>query len=482
MIRQQIFPVDLRNRHYRCIAPPMRLIDRQGALSRGLADIRAQYAVPIDFSADVLAEAEEAAKRLATDRADWTGRDFVTLDPATSTDLDQAFAIERSGADIVLHYAIADTAWFVKPDGALNREAWARGVTIYLPDGKASLYPPILCEGAASLLPNVVRPAVAFTVRINPQGKSVLEGAERAVIRSRAKLAYETVQAVDLPEDFAELSRRITAAEEARGAARVDAPEQEVAFGADGKFTLAFRPQLESEVQNASLSLAANLAIADALFARRTGLFRVMPEPDERAVRRLRHSAKALGLEWPKSETIEQFERKVAMTDPRYAAFKAAVRRAGPSASYAPYKDGVVPWHSAMAATYAHATAPLRRLADRYVIEAAVQIVAGKPVSSELEAAFQKLPAVMAKAEAKASQVERAVSDLAEAIVLDGREGSRFDAVVTDVDERGARIQLCDPAVIARVDGKGAVPGDRITVALTSVDVAQRRVAFQRVE
>ena len=88
----------------------------------------------------------------------------------------------------------------------------------------------------------------------------------------------------------------------------------------------------------------------------------------------------------------------------------------------------------------------------------------------------------MARAEAKAGQIDRAVLDLAEAIVLDGREGSRFDAVVTDVDERGARIQVCDPAVIARVDGKGAEPGDRISVVLEGVDVAQRRVAFQRVE
>ena len=245
MIRQQIFPVDLRNGHFRCIAPPMRSIDRQGALSRGLADIRAQYAVPIDFSADVLAEAEEAAKRPPTDRADWTGRDFVTLDPATSTDLDPAFAIEQSGVDIILRYAIADTVWFVSPDSALDREAWVRGVTIYLPDGKASLYPPSLCEGAASLLPNVDRPAVVFTVQIDPQGKSVLETADRVLIRSRAKLAYETVRATDLPEGFAELSRRITAAEEARGATRIDAPEQAVAIDANGGLTLAFRPRLE---------------------------------------------------------------------------------------------------------------------------------------------------------------------------------------------------------------------------------------------
>ena len=460
----------------------MRLVDRQGALSRGLADIRAQFAVPGGFPEDVLAEAEAAAAKPIGGRADWTGRNFVTLDPAASTDLDQAFAIERSGVEIILYYAIADTAWFVAAGSALDREAWARGETIYLPDGKASLYPTRLCEDAASLLPNVERPAVVFTVRIDPEGKSRLDGAERGLIRSRAKLAYETVQSTDLPEGFVELSERITAAEDARGAARVDPPAQEVEMEPGRGFTLAFRPQLQSEIQNASMSLAANLAIAGTLLAHRTGLFRVMPEPDERSIWRLRHSAKALGLIWPKNETLEQFERSLDSRNPSHAAFQAAVRRAGPGASYAPYQEGVVPWHSAMGATYAHATAPLRRLADRYVIEATLQIAGGGAVSPEIQAAFQQLPAVMAKVQAKAGQIDRAVLDLAEAVVLQGREGERFEAVVTDEDERGARIQLCDPAVIARIDGKGAFPGDRISVELASVDVPHRQILFQRVD
>jgi len=139
----------------------------------------------------------------------------------------------------------------------------------------------------------------------------------------------------------------------------------------------------------------------------------------------------------------------------------------------------VIPWHSAMAATYAHATAPLRRLADRYVIEAVLLIANGKTVTAELTAIFERLPPVMAKAEDKASQVDRAVLDLAEAAVLKGREGSRFDAVVTDVDERGARIHLVDLAVVSRVDAEGALPGDRITVQLVSADPALRQVKFQ---
>ena len=102
-------------------------------------------------------------------------------------------------------------------------------------------------------------------------------------------------------------------------------------------------------------------------------------------------------------------------------------------------------------------------------------------VPDELNAIFQRLPAVMDKAEEKAGQIDRAVLDLAEAVVLEGRKGSRFDAVVTDIDERGARIQLCDPAVIARINANGMVPGDDISVELANVDVAQRRVEFRRV-
>jgi exoribonuclease R len=166
------------------------LIDRDGTLSRGLADIRTQFGVQANFSAQLLAEAQSAAARPIAGHADWTDRPFVTLDPAASTDLDQAFWIESVGPDLILHYAIADVPCFVSPNGFVDIEAWARGTTIYMPDGKATLYPELLSEGAASLLPNVDRPSIVFTVRIDPAGKVALDGAVRAAIRSRAKLVY----------------------------------------------------------------------------------------------------------------------------------------------------------------------------------------------------------------------------------------------------------------------------------------------------
>jgi exoribonuclease R len=254
-----------------------------------------------------------------------------------------------------------------------------------------------------------------------------------------------------------------------------------VARVGDDEFELTFRPRLQSEDRNAALSLATNLAVADALQAHHTGLFRVMAPPDERAIRRLRFTARAFGLAWPAEETLGQFQKNLSAADPRQAAFMLAIRRAGEGARYAPYQAGIVPWHVAMAATYVHATAPLRRLADRYVVRAALAIANGQPVSDLVTQAFVKLPPVMARADVLGGQIERAVIDLAEAVMLKGSEGQLFPAVVTDIDDRGARMQLCDQPVVARVDAHGVQPGDAITVRLISTDAERRLISFQRV-
>ena len=457
------------------------IVDPTHALGRGLALIRTQFRIPETFPPAVLAEAETAAVRAPGDHVDRTAIPFVTLDPASSTDLDQAFAIDRAGKDLLLHYAIADVAWFVDDDGAIDREAWARGTSQYLPDGKAPLYPPVLSERAASLLPDGPRPAVVFTVRVAPDGCVKLDGVERAIVRSRAKLAYDNVRDTDLPPDFAALAERIQAADDRRGASRVDPPEQEVHQAETGDFELTFRPRLQSEDRNAAMSLACNLAVADALLAHHTGLFRVMAPPDQPAIRRLRFTARAFGLVWPEAETLGQFQKNLSANDPREAAFMLAARRAGVGASYAPYEPGVVPWHVAMAATYAHATAPLRRLADRYVVRAALAIANGQPVPDAVTQAFAKLPPVMARADALGGQIERAVVDLAEAVMLKGCEGRVFPAIVTDVDERGARMQLRDQPVVARIAAHAIQPGDAITVRLVATDPERRLIQFNRV-
>ena len=456
------------------------LIDHAHVLDAGLAAIREQYSLPGVFPEHVLAAAEVAVRREPTEHVDRTDWPFVTLDPASATDLDQAFSITRSGGDLLLHYAIADVGWFVQPGDVLDSEAWKRGTTMYLPDGRTSLYPPVLSEGAASLLPDGPRPAVVFHVRVASDGEATLDGAERSLILSRAKLAYDTVTPADLPADFDELGRRVQAAELARGAGKVDPPEQVVERTEHG-YTLLFRPRLASESRNAAMSLAANLAVAQVMLQSSTGLFRVMASPDERAVRRLRHTAKAFGLQWPAEVTLDQYVRTLDGTKPADGAFMLAVRRAGGGADYVPFEAGVIPWHAAMAATYAHVTAPLRRLADRYVVEATLALANGVPVPSTIAAAFEPVAAVMNKADTVGSRLDREVIELAEAIVLQDRVGHTFDAVVIDDDPDSTTVAIAEVAVIAKVQARGVRPGDEVRVKVAGVDLDRRTVELLRV-
>jgi len=114
------------------------------------------------------------------------------------------------------------------------------------------------------------------------------------------------------------------------------------------------------------------------------------------------------------------------------------------------------------------------------VVQAALAVAGGRPVPEAVTDAFARLPEVMARADALSGRIERAVVDLAEAVMLQGREGESFEAVVTDLDERGARIQLRDLPVVARIDGHGLQPGDAPRVTLARADPAARAIAFAR--
>ncbi len=154
--------------------------------------------------------------------------------------------------------------------------------------------------------------------------------------------------------------------------------------------------------------------------------------------------------------------------------------KASPGASYAPYQDGVLPWHAAMAATYAHATAPLRRLADRYVIRATLAIANGQPVPDVVTEAFPRLPQIMAHGDGLGGQVDRAVIDLAEAVMLRGQEGRVFAAIVTTADQRGLHVQLRDLPIVATSPPARACRARRYNVALpTTADPEQRHIGFE---
>ncbi|MBA3375578.1 MAG: RNB domain-containing ribonuclease, partial [Actinobacteria bacterium] len=146
----------------------VRLVVPGGAeLAAALAELRESLDVPPAFPTDVVADAEASIRSPRLPDVDETAIPFVTIDPPESMDLDQALHIERRGNGYRVHYAIADVGAFVTPGGPMDIEAHERGQTLYAPDGNTRLYPPQISEGAGSLLPGEIRPALIWDMEVD---------------------------------------------------------------------------------------------------------------------------------------------------------------------------------------------------------------------------------------------------------------------------------------------------------------------------
>src|SRR6476646_9809670 len=161
-------------------------------LAASFAAVRAELHIAGPFPAEVEEAAHAAAERgpAPADRADRTAIPFVTIDPPGSRDLDQALHLAEHEGGLRVHYAIADVGAFVERGGPIELEAWQRGVTAYGPDFKTPVYPVVLSEGAASLLPDGPRPAFLFTADLDRTGEIAAFAVERAMVESRRRMSY----------------------------------------------------------------------------------------------------------------------------------------------------------------------------------------------------------------------------------------------------------------------------------------------------
>lgn len=276
--------------------------------------VRAEFDLPVQFAADVLAEATAASAAAPPGpRVDATDVELVTIDPPGSKDLDQALGVARHGDGFRVHYAIADLAAVVTPGSALDAEVRRRGQTMYLPDGSVPLHPPVLSEGASSLLPDGPRAAVLWTIDLDAGGEPVTVDVRRALVRSRAQLDYAGVQA-DLDHGvlhpaltaLAELGPLRRAAAVGRGAIELELPEQEVVPTGAGGWTVRVRQRLDIEAWNAEMSLLTGMAAARIMLDAGVGLLRVLPAPEPDALEALRRTARGLSIDWPEAASAAE--------------------------------------------------------------------------------------------------------------------------------------------------------------------------------
>jgi exoribonuclease R len=467
----------------------LRLVVSDGpALREGFAAVRRDCEVPDEFSPEVLAEAAAtAAAPGPRPELDLTDLGFLTIDPPGSMDLDQAMLLRRLGSGYRVAYAIADVASFVRPGGALDAEARRRGETLYLPDERTPLHPPVLSEGAASLLPDRVRPALVWTIDLDTDGERVGVDVRRALVRSERRLDYEGVQrqiddgsADEQLKLLAEIGRLREERERDRGGVALPVPEQEV-VARDGGYALGFRVPLPVDGWNAQISLLTGMAAAELMLDGRVGILRTLPPPVQDDIDRLRRIALGLGVEWEASTSYADVVRHLDARRPTHAALLEEATTLLRGAGYVAF-DGEAPeqpLHGALAAPYAHVTAPLRRLVDRYAGEVCVSLCSGEPVPEWVHAALPDVPAAMASADRRARAVERASIDLVEAAILEPHVGQTYDAVVVDVDGDKGTVQLADPAVRGRCAGADLPLGQRLRVRLVEADIGTRTGAVR---
>ncbi|SCZ50553.1 Exoribonuclease R [Arthrobacter sp. UNCCL28] len=497
--------------HHR-IAP--NVDDSSDQLAKALAALRTELELPSVYPAEAVAEAQQAVETHGLPEQDLRDIPFVTIDPATSTDLDQALFIDRAGEGYKVLYAIADVPSFVVPGGALDAETRHRGQTFYAPDGRIPLHPEVISENAGSLLAGQDCGAFVWDFDLNATAEVVSVGLSRAAVRSRAKLSYKGAQqqiddntAPPVLQLLKEVGLKRVELERQRGGASLNMPEQEIVQATDGGgYRIVAAPSLPVEDWNAQISLMTGMAAAQLMLEGKVGILRTMPAPDERSLQHFKRQTTALGKPWDGHVTYGEYLRTLDASDPRQLAILHSAGMLFRGAGYTPF-DGEVPdtvIQAAIGAPYAHTTAPLRRLIDRFVLVICEALSNNRDIPGWAREALPSLPEIMASSDQLAGRLERAALDTVEAALVANHVGQEFDAVVISGSKpangnnangngnntngsNGNRtngvgpygtVQIAEPAVTARCDGE-LESGTKVRVRLVKADIASREIRFE---
>ena len=267
---------------------------------------------------------------------------------------------------------------------------------------------------------------------------------ERSTPNSGALAGYEWSGALTLLE---EIGRKREQLETERGGVSLRIPSQQVERWSTALhgYRLAFEESSEVEGWNAQISLMTGMAAAQLMIKHGVGLLRALDPPRPERVQMLRLTAQALQINWPDEMQYDAFVRSLDPKQPLDAVILQQAARVTGGARYVAFEGEVNARHSAIAALYAHVTAPLRRLADRYVLDLLVALANGTAPRQELIETLHELPRVMSNADRLSRQLEAAILDFAEVRLMQDRVGEIFAAMVIGLRQEGVTVQMTDP-------------------------------------
>ncbi len=488
----------------------------------------AENDIPVDFSQEAQAEADDAEAAPMGARTDLRELLLITIDDATARDFDDAVWAEpdpdpdnKGGWHLIV--AIADVAWYVRPGNALDRAAETRGNSVYLPNRVVPMLPEALSNEWCSLKPGEDRPCLTVDMWIDAGGHKLRHRFGRAMMRSAARMTYDRVQALhdgkrdtdspDLPEGLLNALygayRALLKKRKERGAIDLDMPERRISIGENGKIEgVETRVRHDSHRLIEEFMILANVSAAETL--QQTGqpcMYRVHDDPAADRVEALRRYLGTIGLSLGGGQAVRprHFAQLVSRLKDRKDAdaIQDSILRCQAQAVYSPDNLG----HFGLALRdYAHFTSPIRRYSDLLVHRALIKGLrlgdgALPPKAGER---FQEIGAHISMTERRAMAAERDAFDRLATLFLSDRVGAQFFARVTGVERFGLFVEIDEYGVSAllpvsllgnerfefdagrlsltgQTSKKRYTAGDRMEVRLSEADTVTGRLAVEPV-
>lgn len=449
--------------------PPGEVVEilaKEGSWRADLQIIQAEYGIEESFSDEALREAERFPARVPPAererRADLRGHTIFTIDPEDAKDFDDAVSLERTrDGGYLLGVFIADVSHYVRAGSALDRDAYKRGTSVYLPGKTIPMLPERLSNELCSLQPGVDRLVQAVWIEIAPDGELRSRRLEAAVIHSKRRFTYSEVQDLldgakpargeaplaELLFEMDRLRELLRAKRIEQGAIELDLEEQNIELDAEGEVVnVASRPRDRAHNLIEEFMLIANESVARIATEREIPIVRrVHAAPAEEDVesflkfcRQIAPEVKARGAS-DFQKLIEGMRGKPLAPVVNYVLLRSLARAeygAGKSLHYALAKD-----------EYCHFTSPIRRYPDLYVHRALAGPLGGKPSAETAEILRQsddlgRLARHCTDTERNAEEAEREMNKLRAISWLARRVGERFVGVITSVLDYGFFVRL----------------------------------------
>src|SRR5438874_1694411 len=425
--------------------------------------------IPQAFSPSALRESEAAKPAMLEGREDWRDVPLVTIDPPDAKDHDDAVHAEldpdpNNKGGYIVHVAIADVAFYVRPGTALDRDALLRGNSVYFPDRVVPMLPERISNNLCSLVPGEPRGALAVRLVIGNDGRKRSHSFHRVLMRSAAKLAYAQAQAAidGRPDDTTgpllasvlkplyDAYAVVKRAREERDPLDLDIPERKILLKPDGTVDRVIVPErLDAHKLIEEFMILANVAAAEMLEKKSLPLiYRVHDEPTLEKVHNLQEFLKTLDLPFAKSGALRPslFNRVLAQVKGHDSEplVNEVVLRSQAQAEYAAENYG----HFGLnLRRYAHFTSPIRRYADLIVHRALIRgLGLGEGALPELETleTLSEIAAQISVTERRAMKAERETADRLIAHFLADKIGASFQGRISGVTRAGLFVKLSD--------------------------------------